>query len=224
MKVCFAFPKNDERDRLIYDRRPENSTMPHLRWEALPSGACFTRMLLKPDEFVHGSGDDLKNFYYMLKLPAGWVCYNAVGRKVDAAVVKKIGGDVRQDHRLCFRVLGMVDRNACSIAQATHESVLQHHGLLQPEHKLVYGKLTPSADLWEGIYLDDLLITLKVSLPNPVLLDGVFAPPAPQDSDLDWPTSRRLRRPIEMLSCPELCKKPFEQRPSLRHGVRRLMA
>ena len=114
----FCVGKDKQHDRLIYDRRPENSTMPHLGWEALPSGACFTRMVLKPHEFLRGSGDDLKNFYYMLKLPAGWVRYNPVGRRVAPCIVREFGGDARQDYRLCFRVLGMGDKNACSIAQA----------------------------------------------------------------------------------------------------------
>ncbi|CAE7228774.1 unnamed protein product [Symbiodinium sp. CCMP2592] len=141
--------------------RPENNTMPHLGWEALPSGTCFVRMLLEPNEFLRGSGEDLKNFYYVLKLPAQWVRYNPVGRRVSKEVVREFGGDVSQDHRLCFRVLGMGDKNACSIAPATHESILQHHGLLKAEHKLVYGCPVPTDPLWEGVYLDDLLITLK---------------------------------------------------------------
>ena len=58
----FCVGKDEQHDRLIYDRRPENSTMPHLGWEALPSGACFVRLLLEPNEFLRGSGDDLKNF------------------------------------------------------------------------------------------------------------------------------------------------------------------
>ena len=61
----FCVGKDEQHDRLIYDRRPENSTMPHLGWEALPSGACFVRLLLEPNEFLRGSGDDLKNFYYV---------------------------------------------------------------------------------------------------------------------------------------------------------------
>lgn len=205
----FSVGKDQKHDRLIYDRRPENRTMPHLGWEALPSGACFVRMRLEPHEFVRGSGDDLKNFYYMLKLPAGWVRYNPVGRRVAKEVVREFGGDVAQDHRLCFRVLGMGDKNACSIAQATHESILQRHGLLQAEHKLVYGQHVPASDLWEGIYLDDLLITLKVSMPYEIPLDGSFVPPEPQDQDLDMVHAKRAEAAYEEAKLPRALQKSF---------------
>ncbi|CAE7682844.1 unnamed protein product [Symbiodinium sp. CCMP2592] len=205
----FCVGKDQQHDRLIYDRRPENRTMPHLGWEALPSGACFVRMLLEPHEFVRGSGDDLKNFYYMLKLPAGWVRFNPVGRRVAKEVVREFGGDVAQDYRLCFRVLGMGDKNACSIAQATHESILMRHGLLKAEHKLVYGQPVPTSDLWEGIYLDDLLITLKVAMPYEIPLDGSFVPPEPQDGDRDMVQAKKAEVAYENARLPRALQKSF---------------
>ena len=91
----FCVGKNDSEDRLIFDRRPENSTMPRLDWEELPNGACFTRMLLGPHQYLRGSGDDLRNFYYMLRLPQGWVRFNSVGRRVAADVVGNMVGTRR---------------------------------------------------------------------------------------------------------------------------------
>ncbi|OLP74447.1 hypothetical protein AK812_SmicGene46011, partial [Symbiodinium microadriaticum] len=205
----FCVGKDEQHDRLIYDRRPENSTMPHLGWEALPSGACFVRLLLEPNEFLRGSGDDLKNFYYMLKLPSGWVRYNPVGRRVDKAVVREFGGNPAQDYRLCFRVLGMGDKNACSIAQATHESILKRHGLLKAEHKLVYGDPVPTDPLWEGIYLDDLLITLKVAMPSEIPLDGSFVPPPPQDQDLDMLHAKKAEAAYVEAKLPRALQKSF---------------
>lgn len=75
----FSVPKNDEEDRLIFDRRPQNATMQKLTWAHLPAGACFSRMTLEDSEFLRGSGDDLRNYYYALKLPSNWIKYNAVG-------------------------------------------------------------------------------------------------------------------------------------------------
>ena len=181
----FCVGKNEGEDRLIFDRRPENSTMPRLAWEELPSGACFTRMLLEPNQYLRGSGDDLRNFYYMLRLPQGWVRFNSVGRRVCSKVVQKYGGDPRVAYRLCFRVLGMGDRNGCSIAQATHEAILRKFGILRPENRLVYGKFVPEDDLWEGVYLDDLLVTLRVTLNTEIPLDGSFQPPAWKATDRD---------------------------------------
>ena len=65
----FCVAKNEVEDRLILDRRPQNATMSRLTWAHLPAGACFCRMLLKDTEMVRGSGDDLRNYYYSLRLP-----------------------------------------------------------------------------------------------------------------------------------------------------------
>ena len=181
----FGVSKNSSEDRLIYDRRPENSTMPRLDWASLPSGACYTRMLLQPNEYLRGSGDDLRNYYYALKLPENWIKYNSVGRRVDKSLVATYGGDPSIPYRLCFRVLGMGDTNGCAIAQATHEAVLKSAGLLAPEVTLKYGDPVPKSDLWEGVYLDDLLITLRMKIQGAVPLDGTFVPPPPQEGDPD---------------------------------------
>lgn len=179
----FCVPKNEVEDRLIFDRRPENSTMDRIIWARLPSGACFTRMLLEPTEYLRGSGDDLRNFYYTLKLPDNWVRFNSVGRRVSSHVVRQHGGDPSRHYRMCFQVLGMGDTNACDIAQATHESILQAVGLLSPQTQLIYGEPCPSGDLWEGVYLDDLLIVKKCVAALPVLPG--FEPPSAQANDED---------------------------------------
>ncbi|CAE7237586.1 unnamed protein product, partial [Symbiodinium microadriaticum] len=154
----FCVGKDEQHDRLIYDRRPENSTMPHLGWEA---------------------------------------------------VVREFGGNPAQDYRLCFRVLGMGDKNACSIAQATHESILKRHGLLKAEHKLVYGEPVPTDPLWEGIYLDDLLITLKVAMPSEIPLDGSFVPPPPQDQDPDMVHAKKAEAAYVEAKLPRALQKSF---------------
>ena len=181
----FCVGKNDVEDRLIYDRRPENAKMHKLTWARLPSGACFTRMLLGDDEHLRGSGDDLRNYYYMLALPLNWVKFNSVGRRMSRQVLDELGYDSKVDRRLCFRVLGMGDINGCDIAQATHESILRQHGVLDRAVQLVYGEHVPKGPLWEGAYLDDLLITLRCKVPGRVPLDGTFCPPVPQAGDED---------------------------------------
>ena len=181
----FSVRKNLEEDRLIYDRRPENSTMRRLGWAQLPSGACFSHMLLDADEYLRGSGDDLRNYYYTLRLPTNWTRHNAVGRRVSASLLREAGLDPQQPHRMCMRVLGMGDINGCDIAQATHEEILKSEGVLSSESTLVYGKPTPRGPLWEGVYLDDLLIVYKKKLPYQIPLDGSFSPPDAQAGDVD---------------------------------------
>ncbi len=180
----FCVPKNTSEDRLIFDRRPENSTMERIVWAKLPAGACFTRMLLEPNQYLRGSGDDLRNFYYTLKLPESWVKYNSVGRRVDARVVQEAGGDPSIPYRMCLRVLGMGDTNACDIAQATHESILQAKDLLTTDTRLEYGESVPSGDIWEGVYLDDLLVVLKCLADKPID-PATFIPPAATGDDVD---------------------------------------
>ena len=178
----FAVPKNETEDRLIFDRRPENATMMRLDWGSLPSAACYASVLL---------GDDLRNFYYTLRLPERWVRYNSFDRRVDPDVVHRHGGDRSVPHRLCFRVLGMGDRNGCAIAQATHEAILKKGGLLDPQETLVYGKPAPSHDLWQGVYIDDLLISYRKTLDNPIPLDGSFVPPPAEVDDPDMKLVKR---------------------------------
>ena len=74
------------------------------------------------------------------------------------------GLDPTVPHRACLRVLGMGDINGCAIAQATHEAVLQKEGLLLPGSTLVYGEPVPKGRVWQGAYLDDLLITYRMLL------------------------------------------------------------
>ena len=76
--------------------------------------------------------------------------------------------------RLCFQVLGMGDKNGCDIAQATHEAVLKGRGLLDRKSTLILEKPVPIGPAWEGVYLDDFLVTKRVKVPTAVALDGVF--------------------------------------------------
>ena len=207
----FCVKKSDSEDRLIYDRRPENATMTKLGWAKLPSGACFTKLLLLPNEFLRGSGDDLKTYYYTLALPTNWVPYNSVGRRVKKDIVKEFGGNPDLHYRVAMRVLGMGDTNACCIAQAVHEHVLQQQGLLKAEHKLVYGEPIPQASLFEGAYLDDLLVAYKKSMPYEIPLDDSFEPPAAQEDDLDVLQVRRAEAAYEAAGLPRALHKSFRQ-------------
>ena len=95
------------------------------------------------------------------------------------------GHDPEFPHRLAFRVLGMGDRNGCAIVQATHEAILQARALLESDAKIVCGEPSPVQDTWQGVYLDDLLITHRLSLETALLLHGSFVPPAPKPEDPD---------------------------------------
>ena len=179
----FSVKKSEDEDRLIYDRRPQNATMQQLPWAKLPNGSLFCRMKLLPNEYLRGSGDDLRNYYYTLRLSGDWHRFNAVGRRVLPDLVAQAGFDPKVPHRM--RVLGMGDINGCAIAQATHEAILEHKGLLGEDRKLVFGEPVPAKNVWEGAYLDDLLVVHKVQLPYEIPLNGSFSPPLPEVTDVD---------------------------------------
>ena len=65
----FAVYHKAGRLRLIYDRRPLNELEKDLspEWLTLPHGCQFTEMLLKPNEGVRGSTDDLQCWFYQLR-------------------------------------------------------------------------------------------------------------------------------------------------------------
>ncbi len=205
----FCVRKSEKEDRLIYDRRPENATMERLNWSKLPAGACLTRLLLEPDEFLRGSGDDLRTYYYSLALPKNWVRFNSVGRRVDPKIVEEFGGVPGRPYRVAMKVLGMGDTNACCIAQAVHEHVLSSQGLLQPHTKLVYGKPVPRGPLLEGAYLDDLLVVHRKKMDSPVPLDGSFMPPMPRGDDLDVVATTCAERAYESAKLERALHKSF---------------
>lgn len=179
----FSVPKNSDEDRLIFDRRPENATMNRLQWAKLPSGACFCKLRLRSNQYLRGSGDDLRNYYYALALPENWVKYNSVGRRVSDELVREFGGEPGVAYRATLRVLGMGDINACDIAQGVHEFVLQSNGVLLDERRLEYGKPLPESDLMEGAYLDDLLIVYRKTMECDINPETFQPPPVSGD---DW--------------------------------------
>ena len=95
----FCVRENEKEDRLIFGRRPEKAMMGRLGWAELPNGACFCRMLLAPNEYLRASGDDFRNFDFLLRMPPTLARFNAVDRTVDPAVVELYGKDPRIPHR-----------------------------------------------------------------------------------------------------------------------------
>ena len=159
----FAVKKSSTIDRLIYDRRPQNSQEQRIRWETLPSASCFNRVLLGQGEFLRGTGTDLSVYYYHLRQPPERLVRNAVGRPVSPALAKEWGKDPATPHHCCFRVWGMGDLNASDVGQAVHVGVLRGAGGLPHEQTLEHGRPLPRGRTLQGVYQDDYLIAQKVS-------------------------------------------------------------
>ena len=56
----FSVAKDLDHDRLIFDRRPQNATERRLNWICLPGAAQLQRIVLRYDQCLRGSGDDLR--------------------------------------------------------------------------------------------------------------------------------------------------------------------
>jgi len=62
----FTVAHKPDRDRLIFDRRPQNFGDHRLAWASLPLGSQLCQVVLEHDEILRGSGDDLRTYFYAL--------------------------------------------------------------------------------------------------------------------------------------------------------------
>ena len=154
----FAVPHKPETDRIITDRRPQNSTEDRLEWAELPQGCLLCQLILHDDESVRGSGDDISNYFHLLKHRHAWVCRNAVGNPLPGEQLVKYGAVEGRKYFLGLKTVPMGDLNGVCIAQATHEAILEEANCMRPRERLAYGKVVPSGDTWEGLYIDDHIV------------------------------------------------------------------
>ena len=141
----FCVPHKPGADRLINDRRPPNLHEGSLHWESLPHGSQLCLMILHPEEILRGSGDDLSNYFYLLSHSEPWLPRNAFGRRLRGEHYAAFGGKPGAWYYPAFRVVCMGDKNAVSIAQATHLALLEAHGCMRPEEVLAYRRPPPPA-------------------------------------------------------------------------------
>ena len=154
----FCVPHKVESDRLINDRRPLNLRERRLGWCELPSGVMLCQLILEDHQSIRASGDDLSNYFYLIKHLDEWLPRNCFGRAIMGAKLGDLGLDPKVRYYPAFRVVCMGDTNGVDIAQATHEGVLQAAGCLQPDNTLIYGHLFPPSNTFEGLYIDDHLV------------------------------------------------------------------
>ena len=154
----FAVPHKETSDRLINDRRPLNAREKKLGWCQLPAGPMLAQLILEKTESIRASGDDLSNYFYLIKHLEKWQPRNCFGKPIKGVVLRDLGLNPKVTYMATFRVLCMGDQNGVCIAQATHEAVLREAGCLEPQHTLVYGKPFPPHRTLEGLYIDDHLV------------------------------------------------------------------
>ena len=84
-------------------------------------------------------------------------------------------------------------------AQPAATSEMQSSG----DAKIIFDMPAPKGDVWEGIYMDDLLITQRMNMPYTIHLDCSFTPPEANDMDADMRKQRRLNEPMRPSACSE---------------------
>ena len=159
----FCVPHKPDSDRLINDRRPLNIREHRLGWCELPAGHMLKQLILEPSQSVRCSGDDLSNYFYLIKHLDAWLHRNCFGDPIKGDKLKGLGLDPKRKYLPAFRVVCMGDLNGVDIAQGTHEALLESAGCLQPHQKLVYGKVFPPSNTIEGLYIDDHLVLQVVN-------------------------------------------------------------
>ena len=154
----FAVPHKAESDRFILDRRPQNELEHRLVMAKLPHGSLLTQIILPKDYSIRGSGDDLSNFFYLLRHNDEWLGRNCVGTPFDGKNFQEWGGIPGKKYMLSFRVIPMGDCNAVDLAQETHLQILKDCGAMQENETLAYKKIVPAKHTLEGLYIDDHLV------------------------------------------------------------------
>ena len=151
----FCVPHKPQSDRLINDRRPANLREKRLNWCQLPSGPLLCQLILERHQSVRASGDDLSNYFYLIKHLESWHTRNCFGRPIKGSLLKGMGLDARTLYLPAFKVVCMGDTNGVDIAQATHEAILKEAGCLSEVNTLIHGRVFPCSDTLEGLYIDD---------------------------------------------------------------------
>lgn len=160
----FAVDHKPDSDRIILDRRPFNEIERRLVWARLPHGCLLTQLIVPRGWSVRGSGDDLSNYFYLLKHQEAWLPRNAVGKVFDGAGFEEYGGTPGEKYVLTFRVIAMGDLNAVDIAQQVHLEILKDCHCMKEGEVLAFKSPLPASHCFEGLYIDDHVVVQV--LPN----------------------------------------------------------
>ena len=160
----FAVDHKPDSDRIILDRRPFNEIERRLVWARLPHGCLLTQLIVPKGWSVRGSGDDLSNYFYLLKHQEAWLPRNAVGKVFDGLGFEEYGGIPGEKYVLTFRVIAMGDLNAVDIAQQVHLEILKDCHCMKEGEVLAFKSPLPASHCFEGLYIDDHVVVQV--LPN----------------------------------------------------------
>ena len=98
-------PHKAQSDCLIIDRKRQNATEARMRWATLPHGSLLCQLHLQPDEDARVSGDDVSNFFYLLRRSRETAGRNARARACSGEDAKELGGDPAKRYHLSLNTL-----------------------------------------------------------------------------------------------------------------------
>ena len=95
----------------------------------------------------------------LLKHHEEWLGRNTIGSPVKGRDFVDLGCDPKKEYMLSFRVIAMGDTNAVDLAQETHLQILQDAGCMRADETVAFKKRLPAKPTWEGLYIDDHVVT-----------------------------------------------------------------
>ena len=98
----FAVPHKETSDRLINDRRPLNARENKLGWCELPAGPMLAQLILEETESVRASGDDLSNYFYLIKHLEEWQPRNCFGKEFKGELLQDLGLSPKETYVATF--------------------------------------------------------------------------------------------------------------------------
>lgn len=155
----FAVDHKPNSDRVILDRRPFNELERRLVWAKLPHGSLLTQLIVPRGYSIRGSGDDLSNYFYLIKHHEDWLHRNTVGHAFDGAGYEKYGAEPGREYLLAFKVVAMGDLNAVDIAQQVHLEILKDCDCMRDDECIEFRSPLPASHTLEGLYIDDHIVT-----------------------------------------------------------------
>ena len=171
--------------RLIMNLIPLNALCKPLAGDVdtLPSWGTMSPLFLQPSERLVVSSEDVKCFFYTMRVPPCWVKYLAFNKLVPDEVLP-----VHLQGRRVYiasLVLPMGFLNSVSLAQHVHRNLVgwsrDHHPELAGEHNAPEQELrkdrsfTVSSAPWR-VYLDNYDLLEKVQATELTLIEGTVAP------------------------------------------------
>eukprot|EP00438_Fugacium_kawagutii_P032414 Skav234917 [mRNA] locus=scaffold840:917441:922639:+ [translate_table: standard] len=180
----FGVPKNEQTEagvdiyRLIMNLVPLNQFCQPLSGDVdtLPSWGGMSPFFLQPDQNLLVSSEDVKCFFYTMRVPMCWHKYLAFNKPVPNNVLPR-GMDAEPVY-LCSQVLPMGFLNSVSLAQHVHRNLALWSGdsANAPQHEFRKDRAFMAGDSGWRIYLDNYDLLEKVKATEMVDTEHTTAP------------------------------------------------